>query len=166
MSVVPPPHNVSIRRATRTDLPAIVSLVNEAFRVESFFLDGDRTNLPDVTQRFDLGEYLLAESPEGQLLGCVYFEKRNDRAYFGMLSVEPVLKGTGLGRLLIETVEDHARKHGCIGMDITVVNLRTELPPYYRRFGYEISGELPPPEPMRARSKVPCHLVKMSKSLA
>ncbi len=165
MSAVPHPQNVSIRRATRADIPAIVALVNRAFAVELFFLNGDRTNLADVAQRFELGDFLLAESPEGHLVGCVYFEKRNERAYFGMLSVDPARKRTGLGRLLIETVEAHARKHGCVAMDITVVNLRTELPPYYRRFGYEISGELPPPEPMRARSKVPCHLVRMSKSL-
>jgi predicted N-acetyltransferase YhbS len=165
MSAAPRPHNVSIRLATRADIPAIVSLVNRAFEVELFFLDGDRTSVENVTEMLAKGQYLLAESHEGHLVGCVYFEKRNERAYFGMLSVDPNLKRTGLGRLLIETVEDHARKHNCVAMDITVVNLRTELPPYYRRFGYEISGELPPPEPMRARSKVPCHLVRMSKSL-
>lgn len=164
MSAVPKP-NVRLRLATRDDTSAIVSLVNRAFEVELFFLNGDRTNVENVMEMMERGEYLLAESSDGHLVGTVYFERRNDRAYFGMLSVEPALKGTGLGRLLIETVEDHARKLTCVAMDITVVNLRTELPPYYRRFGYEISGELPPPEPMRARSKVPCHLVRMSKSL-
>ncbi|HEU5400431.1 MAG TPA: GNAT family N-acetyltransferase, partial [Terriglobales bacterium] len=147
------------------DIPAIVSLVNRAFEVELFFLNGDRTNVENVTEMMTKGEYLLAETPDGNLVGAVYFENRGERAYFGMLSVEPRLKGTGLGRLLIETVEAHARKQGCVAMDITVVNLRTELPPYYRRFGYEISGELPPPEPMRVRSKIPCHLVRLSKSL-
>lgn len=164
MSAVFHPQNVTVRMATRDDVPAIVSLVNRAFEVELFFLNGDRTSVENVTEMMAKGVYLLGES-DGLLLGCVYFEKRGDRAYFGMLSVEPALKGSGLGRLLIETVEDHARKQGCLAMDITVVNLRTELPPYYRRFGYEISGELPPPELMRARSKMPCHLVRMSKSL-
>ena len=165
MSAVPQPHNVHIRRAIRDDIPAIVSLVNLAFRVESFFLEGDRTSLENALEVFSRGEVFLAEDAEGHLAGCVYFEKRGERAYFGMLSVDPALKGTGVGRRLIETVEEHARNQDCVAMDITVVNLRTELPPYYRRFGYEISGELPPPEPMRARSKAPCHLVRMSKSL-
>jgi len=165
MSAAPRSHNVSIRIAIGADIPAIVALVNRAFEVELFFLNGDRTNIANVTEMMAKGEYLLAETPNFGLVGTVYFEKRGSRAYFGMLSVDPALKGTGLGRLLIETVEAHARNHGCIVMDITVVNLRTELPPYYRRFGYEISGELPPPEPMRLRSKLPCHLVRMSKSL-
>lgn len=163
MSAVPEPHKVSIRIATRNDIPAIAAIVNRAFQVEAFFLMHDRTNPEQVGEMFDKGEFLLAESPSGRTLGCVYFEKRAERAYFGMLSVEPELKGAGLGRFLIESVEAHARERGCIAMDITVVNLRTELPPFYRRFGYEISGELPPPEAMRSR--IPCHLVRMSKPL-
>ena len=163
MSAAPQPSNVSIRLATRDDIPAIVSLVNLAFQIESFFLMHDRTNVDQVSQMFEKGEYLLAETSERSLLGVVYFEKQAERAYFGMLSVDPARKGTGLGRLLIETVEEHGRAKGCVAMDITVVNLRTELPPYYRRFGYEISGTLPPPEAMRSRS--PCHLLRMSKSL-
>ena len=164
MPAVPQPSNIHIRRATREDIPTIVAIVNRAFQVESFFLMHDRTNVDQVSEMFDKGEYLLAETSDHQIAGCVYFEKREDRAYFGMLSVEPERKGSGLGRFLIETVENHAREQGCIAMDITVVNLRTELPPYYRRFGYEISGELPPPAAMRSR--IPCHLIKMSKPLA
>ena len=57
----------------------------------------------------------------------------------------------------------HVKGKPDVAMDITVVNLRTELPPFYRRFGYEISGEMPPPE--RLRSRIPCHLIKMSKTL-
>jgi predicted N-acetyltransferase YhbS len=162
MSAVPQPSNIRIRLATHEDIPTVVAIVNRAFQVESFFLMHDRTDVENVTEMFEKGAYLLAER-EGQILGSVYFEKRGERAYFGMLSVEPEIKGQGLGRVLIDAVEDHARKQGCVAMDITVVNLRTELPPFYRRFGYEITGELPPPE--RMRSRIPCHLVKMSKSL-
>ncbi len=154
--------SIQIRLATRDDIPMIVAIVNRAFQVESFFLMHDRTNIENVTEMFEKGEYLLAVR-DGQTVGVVYFEKRDERAYFGMLSVEPELKGQGLGRLLIERVERHARERGCVAMDITVVNLRTELPPFYRSFGYEISGELPPPE--RMRSRIPCHLIRMSKAL-
>lgn len=162
MSAAAQPSQVQIRLATRDDIPTIVAIVNRAFQVEAFFLMHDRTNEENVTEMFEKGAYLLAER-EGRVLGAVYFEKREERAYFGMLSVEPETKGQGIGRILIDAVEDHARKQGCVAMDITVVNLRTELPPFYRRFGYEISGELPPPE--RMRSRIPCHLIKMSKNL-
>lgn len=162
MPAVPQPAEIQVRLATREDIPAIVAVVNRAFQVEAFFLMHDRTDVANVTEMFGKGAYLVAER-NGEMLGTVYFEKRGERAYFGMLSVEPELKGQGIGRILIDAVEDHARRQGCVAMDITVVNLRTELPPFYRRFGYEISGELPAPE--RMRSRIPCHLIQMSKSL-
>jgi hypothetical protein len=43
------------------------------------------------------------------------------------------------------------------------VNLRQELPAYYRKFGYMESGV--EPFPAAARAKMPCHLVRMTKPL-
>jgi hypothetical protein len=47
-------------------------------------------------------------------------------------------------------------------MDLTIVNLRKELPGYYRRLGYVENGMLPFPEDQHP-PKMPCHLVRMSK---
>ena len=57
-----------------------------------------------------------------------------------MLSIAPAWQRQGLGRRLIDAVEARARERGCRVMDIHIVNLREELPPYYRRFGYAETG--------------------------
>lgn len=49
-------------------------------------------------------------------------------------------------------------------MDLLIVNLRLELPDYYRRLGYLEAGTAPFPE--EAHPKLPCHFVKMYKALA
>jgi hypothetical protein len=49
-------------------------------------------------------------------------------------------------------------------MDLTLVNLRKELPPYYARFGYVESGTLPFPADQHP-PKMPLHLIRMSKEL-
>ena len=41
---------------------------------------------------------------------------------------------------MIEAVEDHCRGAGCDWLDIEVVNLRSELPPFYAKFGFEANG--------------------------
>ena len=51
---------------------------------------------------------------------------------------------------------------GCGAMDIRVVNLRTELPPFYRRLGYAEAGTEPVEEP---RALQPFHFIVMSKVL-
>jgi predicted N-acetyltransferase YhbS len=154
---------ISIRTARSEDADNIARLVNDAFRPERFFINADRTNPGKVRELLQKGEFMLAEDAAG-LIGCVYVELRGDRGYFGLLAVDPARQGAGLGSRLIAAAEDRCRAAGCRFMDLTIVNLRTELPAYYRRFGYAESGTLPftPDHPPNQ----PCHLVKMSKSLA
>ena len=51
-----------------------------------------------------------------------------------MLAVDPPHQGTGLARRLIQVVEDYCRQAGCARLDFDI-NLRTELPAFYARFG-------------------------------
>jgi predicted N-acetyltransferase YhbS len=123
------------RAAEPKDAENIERLVNSAFRPERFFIDADRTDPDKVRALLLKGKFLLAED-SGVLAGCVYLEARGERGYFGFLAVDPVRQRSGFGSRLIAAAEDHCRDAGCRFMDLTVVNLRTELPPYYRRLGY------------------------------
>jgi len=150
------------RLATEADAEAISALVNAAFKVERFFIDRDRIDLGKVREMLRTGKYLLAEVDEA-LIACVYVEVRGQRAYFGLLGVDPSRQGQGLGRKMVQEAESHARAAGCEFMDLRIVNLRTELPSFYRRLGYLETGTEPfaaDAEPSR-----PCHFIKMSKPL-
>lgn len=136
--------------------------MNRAFQVEAFFIEKDRTSAAEVAEMLARGVFLLGEA-ERLLVGCVYVEVRGNRGYFGLLSVEPSRQGEGIGRVLVDAAEDHCRRAGCRAMDIRVVDLRTELPSFYRRLGYEETGTEPFPEPGLA--KLPCRFVVMSKTL-
>jgi hypothetical protein len=48
-----------IRVARIEDEPSLVSLINEAFVVETF-LEGERTSAPEIHAMFQTGEFLLA----------------------------------------------------------------------------------------------------------
>ncbi len=100
---------------------------------------------------------------DGVLAGCVYIELRGERGYFGLLAVDPQRQRSGNGARLIAAAEEHCRSAGCRFMDLTFVNVRQELPAYYRKFGYTENGTLPFPADQVA--KIPVHLVRMSKPL-
>lgn len=150
------------RMAQLDDAENIARLVNAAFRPERFFTDGDRTNPDKVRELLQKGKFFLTEEA-GKLMGCVYVELRGNRGYFGLLAVQPTLQRSGLGSRMIAAAEDHCRTAGCRFMDLTIVNLRTELPAFYHRLGYTESGRLP--FPSEQYTNQPCHLVKMSKIL-
>ncbi|MGA9965360.1 MAG: GNAT family N-acetyltransferase [Terriglobales bacterium] len=150
------------RTAQLEDAENIARLVNAAFRPERFFIDADRTNPEKVRVLMQKGKFLLTEEA-GVLTGCVYAELRDERGYFGLLAVDPALQRSGIGSRLIAAAEEYCRAEGCRFMDLTIVNLRIDLPPFYCRLGYLESGTLPFPSEQDANQ--PCHLVRMSKPL-
>jgi predicted N-acetyltransferase YhbS len=151
-----------LREATAPDASAIAALINAAFEVERFFVEGSRTNVNEILEHMRKGRFLVTEAG-GRMTGCVYYESRGERGYFGLLAVHPADKGKGLGRMMVAAVEDELRKAGCQAVDIRVVNLRRELPPFYRRLGYEETGT--EPFTAGAATKQACHFICMSKPL-
>ena len=155
-------NEVLMRVAEPEDAESIMRLVNTAFRSERFFIDEDRVDLYGVRARLAQGEFLLAVE-EGGLVGCVYVERRGERGYFGLLAVDPKKQKSGLGSRLMAAAEQRCRAAGCRFMDLTIVNLRKDLPQFYGARGYVESGI--EPFPAAARAKMPCHLVRMTKDL-
>jgi ribosomal protein S18 acetylase RimI-like enzyme len=153
-----------IRLATPADAAAMIPIINAAFAVEGF-IDGTRTDAERLALMFDTGDFLVAEE-EGRLVGSIYTEIRPEqRGYIGMLAVDPSQQRRGLGRRMMEAAEEHCRQKGCDVIDILVVNLRTELPPLYRKLGYVEVGieEFHPSRPLQAG--VEAHCIVMSKAL-
>ncbi|HEX4741715.1 MAG TPA: GNAT family N-acetyltransferase [Caulobacteraceae bacterium] len=139
------------------DLEAVSTLVNDAYRGgdgdrgwthEADYIDGQRTSVEDL--RADLARLgatlLLARDDSGApLTGCVWLEPAADGAwYLGMLTVRPRLQAQGAGRRLLAAAEQYAAAKGARRIRMTVVSLRETLIDWYRRRGYEPTGEREP----------------------
>lgn len=155
-----------VRLAIVADKARLIPLINSAYAIETF-LEGTRTDETRLAAMMQKGNVLVkeAEDSSGQLLGCVYTEVRGYRGYLGQLAVDPAYKSARLGRMIVEAAENHLRRQGCVAVDITVLSMRKELPPIYRRFGYVETGieKFHPTQPLK--SGVECHSIVMSKQL-
>lgn len=153
-----------IRTADAREAEVIAKIVNEAYRVEDFFKVGDRTDAAEIAGLLSEDSFLVAEDGGG-IAGCVYVAVKEGRGYFGMLSVVPAHQGNGLGRRLVDAAERYCAERGCAEMDLWVVNLREELPPWYRKLGYAETGRAPWPEDALHELSRPAHFIIMSKTL-
>jgi GNAT superfamily N-acetyltransferase len=153
---------LDIHQADSSEARAITRLINRAFIVERFFVDGDRTTVEEISGRFRTGAFLLA-AEDGPPVGSVYVELRQGGiGYIGLLAVDPDRKGRGIGKQLMHAAEEWCRAAGCAAVEISVVNLRTELFPFYAALGYEKLREQPFTDTL---TKLPCHFVVMAKRL-
>ncbi|MDB5686044.1 MAG: family N-acetyltransferase [Rhizorhabdus sp.] len=143
---------------TDADLPAIVALVNSAYRGDSArqgwaheadYLSGQRTD--EASLRASLAAQAEArllvwrDEPDGNALGCVFLEPAEGSTwYLGMLTVRPDLQARRLGRDLLQAGEDFAAAQGADRIRMTVVNVRGTLIAWYQRRGYALTGERRP----------------------
>src|SRR4051812_43063208 len=149
---------ISVRRATPDDARAIADLVNQAYAIEAYFVDGNRTTADEVARMMGEGTFVVLEHPGG-LAAAVYVLPWG---YFGMLSVLPALQGRGLGKRLVCIAEAMCEAWGCQTVSLQIINLREELGRWYRSLGYREVGTAPyEHRPV----KQPCHFVKMSRAL-
>ena len=144
-------HTLTFRTATVTDIDAIVALVTSAYRgdssragwtTEADFLDGARID-PEVLREDILREHslVLLVEQDGQLTACAHVAERDGAGYFGMFSVSPALQGSGIGKRLLEEAERiAAQQWGLASMQMTVIDIRTELIAFYQRRGYRRTG--------------------------
>lgn len=154
----------TIRIAAPEDIDAIAAIINAAFEIERpMRVHADRTSSKDVRELFDCGDRFFVAELEDRIVGAVLVRITDTTGYFGMLSVEPGLQGTGIGRALREQAEKFCKEHGCTEMTLTTGDFRTELLPYYERAGYKVVSIEPGPEGWDLSRKV--QIVHMMKSL-
>lgn len=133
------PTEVHYRLATAEDTGRLIPMINAAFAVEKF-LEGSRTDPARLAEAMAKSSILIAETPAGDLLGSLSMELRGKRGYLGMLAVHPAHQRRGLAHLMTDEATRRLREAGCSEAEIVVLNLRTELHPIYRRWGFVADG--------------------------
>ena len=143
-----------ISKADLKDVETIATLVNSAYRgdhakkgwtTEADMIDGTRTDaaaLADVIKK--PGTTILKYEQDGKIVGCVELKTDHGKLYLGMLTVEPSIQGGGIGKKMLSAAEDFGKTQGCRSVYMTVITIRKELIDWYKRHGYEDTGERKP----------------------
>lgn len=157
MDTAPPRDSAELtfRDATDADVPALVELIQSAYRgdssragwtTEADILQGRRTDPEGVRAVVeDPGSRMLVVERDGEPVACCQLEHRGEAAYFGMFAVRPSLQGGGLGKVIIAEAERTVRESWGVGeMHMTVISVREDLIAWYERRGYRRTGKMSP----------------------
>jgi predicted N-acetyltransferase YhbS len=93
----------------------VLSLINRSFGYMGGVIDP-----PSSAHRLTVGvlrhkakeEIGFLATSEGRIVGCVFVVEREHDCYIGKLAVEPELQGQGIGKKLVEAVEEFATARG------------------------------------------------------
>jgi ribosomal protein S18 acetylase RimI-like enzyme len=147
---------MSIIAATIQDIPALVPLINSAYRgdaskkgwtTEANLLEGEqRTDVDFLTNLLSnsAANMLKYKDADNSIIGCVYLEKMERGLYLGMLTVSPLQQAGGIGKKLLAAAEVYGKEKGCPCIFMKVISLRHELIAWYERHGYHKTGETKP----------------------
>jgi len=149
-------HHMPVLLATLKDIPALVALINSAYRgeaskkgwtTEANLLKGElRTDATTIEQLMQTREALFLKyiNEENEIEGCVYLHKKGNKLYLGMLSVSPALQAKGIGKQLMNEASGYAKQEGCQSIFMRVISVRHELINWYEKQAYCKTGQTEP----------------------
>ncbi len=132
-------------------------LINDAYAVEYgdtgvAFKTSTSPRISDpredwLLEAYNIGNMIKAVDSTGDIVGAIYIKQEPEKLFFGPFGVRVDMKGTGIGKLLLQEVVKIGNSWGAKYIEINVVNWRTDVIPMYEKMGFEKVGEEDFPHP-------------------
>ncbi len=138
-------------QVNKDDAAQMTSLINSAYRgecsrkgwtTEADLLDGSRTDIDEILSLMadDNSMFILCKQ-NSELQASVHLHNTDDGVHIGMLAVNSLLQGQGIGKALLQTAEITAQQTWSTNRFVmSVISCRYELIAFYERRGYRRTG--------------------------
>jgi GNAT superfamily N-acetyltransferase len=143
---------LTLRRARREDVPAIVGLLAEdeiaggRENVERPLDDGYWSAYEEISR--DGRSVLIVAEVDGEVVGTLQVsflrhltDRGGERAQLEAVRVAAGHRGGGLGRAMVEEAIDLARGRGCLLVQLTSDKRREDAHRFYERLGFRATHE-------------------------
>ena len=139
---------ITIRRATREDIPRVYQLICELATYENAREQVETS--PAILERDGFGAnplyQLLVADDGGEIVGMAlsyfrYSTWKGKRLYLEDLVVTEPMRGQGVGRALLSATIELARQTDCSGLMWQVLDWNESAIGFYRKFGVRIEED-------------------------
>jgi ribosomal protein S18 acetylase RimI-like enzyme len=138
-------------KANKDDAAQMTRLINSAYRgefsrkgwtTEADLLDGSRTDIDEILRLIaDEHSMFILYKIDSVLQASVHLHNTDDCVHIGMLAVNPMLQGQGIGKALLQAAEIAAQQTWSANRFVmSVISCRHELIAFYERRGYRHTG--------------------------
>ena len=130
---------ITIRRAVTEDAEAITHCIDQAYAAYRDALP----DLPDVSEGVaeDIEENtVFVATLDGRLVGCLILIQTALALKIANVAVSPSMRGTGLGRLLLEKADAEARRLGVSELSLTTHTSMTGNVSLYQHLGWSLTA--------------------------
>ena len=119
-----------IRRAEAKDAPALADCIDAAYAIYASRI----ADMPAVSEGIEAeirDNLVWVAARDYQIVGGIVLAVKQDRGVLLNVAVDPIARGTGLGRALIDRVAGEARRMGLVKLRLTT---HVEMPENVRLY--------------------------------
>ena len=143
-------NNIVIRKAGKSDLPAIRKLSADLIRAMHDTEGVDIGTALATCERLltDAGSHFLVATTQGIPVGLIHFTvrqtilHRSPSAIIDELVVAKEYQGKGVGRQLVLATIEKCRRLGCCEVEVSTEKTNDKATRFYKRCGFEEKGVL------------------------
>lgn len=147
------PFSYTMREARPEDLPSIREIYNHYVRNSSITFDEKPTSLADLRRNFSRVRdrkmpFIVAENPDGQLLGYAYVYPWKEKAAYrhtveNFIYLGPAATGKGLGKVLLGELIERSRAAGVKEMLAVIADQGAEASiAVHKKYGFKDIGHM------------------------
>jgi ribosomal protein S18 acetylase RimI-like enzyme len=129
-----PPH--AVRQAQAADTLAVTDLVRHAYGHYTARIGRQPAPMTADYGRAIADQTVWVVDVNDQIGGIIVLQNGSDHLLIDNVAVRPALQGRGIGSLLIDFAEQHARAHGLSEVRLYTNEQMTENLAYYPRRGF------------------------------
>lgn len=141
------PEEVEVRTAAADEARAVHNILVESFEPFKEQYTEEAYNITIMTpaqirERIEDSEHdVLVAYLNGRLVGTAILQYRGDDVYVRSMGVSPAAQGKGVGKKLLETIEEHARQKGCKTITLECFEPLKKAISVYEKFRFRITGK-------------------------